>query len=224
LTQTGIATALEASHPPDPITVVVTDDHVVVREGLRLLIDSEPQMRVVAEADDVASARLQMREHQPTVLVLDVNLGGESGLDAIPLLRKEAPGTAILVLTMEKEAAYASQAFDAGAAGYVIKDAAAKELVRAIRAIAAGETYVHPEIGGRLLQAKLRPPEEPLTDRERQVLGLIAMGHTNAQVSEQLYLSVRTVESHRARMYEKLGVRSRAELIRYALDHGLVER
>ena len=208
----------------DLVTVLITDDHAVVREGLRLIIEREAGMRVVGETGDLPGARAQLQDYQPDVLVLDVNLGGQSGLDAIPALRRESPGTAIVVLTMQNEPAYAREAFEAGAAAYVVKDAAGSELVRAIRAAAAGESYIHPELAGQLLHDQVKPPDEPLTEREREVLRLIAFGHTNAEISDRLYLSVRTIESHRARIQEKLGLRGRAELIRYALATGIVER
>jgi two-component system, NarL family, response regulator NreC len=214
---------MEAGKAPTQIRVMLTDDHAIVREGLRLIIDGQPGMQVVAEASDVAGAAAHLREHEPDVLLLDINLGGESGLDAIPALREQSPRTAIVILTMQKDPAYARQALEAGAAGYVVKESAAQELVRAIGAAASGQTYLQPELGGLLLQSNAESPES-LTERELQVLRLIGLGHTNAEISERLYLSVRTIESHRARIQEKLGVSGRAELIRYALDNGLIER
>jgi two-component system response regulator NreC len=203
-------------------TVVITDDHAIVRDGLRL-IAAAAGIDVVGEATDVPGARQQLLERRPDVLVLDLNLGGDSALSALADLRAASPATAVVILTMQKEPAYARRALEGGAAGYVLKESAGAELVRAIRMAAAGETYLQPEIGAQLLLEK-QAGSEPLTDREREILALIGLGHTNAEISKQLYLSVRTVESHRARIQDKLGVSGRAELIRYALEEGLIER
>jgi len=215
---------LDADSARKAITVLIADDHAIVRDGLRLIIEGDGEMQVIGETGDVPGTRQQLRQHAPDVLLLDINLAGESGLDAIPALRGDSPGTAIVVLTMQKEPAYARQALESGASAYLVKEAAGQELVRAIRAVAAGQTYLQPELGALVLQAKEPSSDEQLTERERQVLRMIAMGYTNAQISEQLFLSVRTIESHRARIQQKLGVSGRAELIRYALDHGLIER
>jgi two-component system, NarL family, response regulator NreC len=207
-----------------PITVAIADDHAVVREGLRMIISAQPDIEVVAEAGDVAGTQAILVEDSPDVLLLDINLGSESGLRALRALQAAGPATAIVILTMQKDPLYAREALDAGAAGYVVKESAAHELVRAIRTAAAGGTYLEPELGAALVRRKLETPDEPLTDRERQVLSLIGLGHTNAAIAEQLFLSVRTVESHRARIQEKLGISGRAQLIRYALDNGLIDR
>lgn len=205
------------------VTVVICDDHAIVREGLHLILAGEAGIEVVGEASDVEGARLGLAEHSPDVLLLDINLGGESALKRIPELRQAAPGTAIVVLTMQKEPFYAREALESGATGYVLKESAAGELVRAIRAAAAGETYLQPELGGALLRPQSQDPSEPLSKRELEVLRLIGLGHTNSEISAKLFLSVRTVESHRARIHEKLGVSGRAELVRYALDRGLID-
>jgi two-component system, NarL family, response regulator NreC len=205
------------------IRIVLADDHTVVRSGLRLLLDSEEDFEVVAEAGEIQSARRYVRGHRPTVLVLDLNMPGGSSLDAIPALRVESPGTQIVVLTMQEEPAFARSAFGAGALGYVLKEAADDELVQAVRAAAAGETYLTPRLGARM--ASEPPPGSPddLSERELGVLRLIAFGHTNAEIAEQLFLSVRTVETHRAHIQQKLSLGSRAELVRYALDRGLMK-
>jgi two-component system response regulator NreC len=208
----------------EPITVAIADDHAVVREGLRMIISAQPDIEVVAEAGDVAGTQAMLAEHAPDVLLLDINLRSESGLRALGALQAAGPATAIVILTMQKDPLYAREALDAGAAGYVLKESAANELVRAIRTAAAGGAYLEPELGAALASRKLEAPDEPLTERERQVLSLIALGHTNAEIAKQLFLSVRTVESHRARILEKLGVSGRAQLIRYALDNGLIQR
>ena len=208
------------------VTVVLADDHAVVRKGLRLLIDAEAGLRVVAEAGTVPDAERLARAHRPTVLVLDLNMPGGSSLDAIPTLRAEAPMTAIVVLTMQNDPAFARQALQAGALGFVLKEAADEELLEAIRLAAEGETYLNPRLGARLAAAARpsRPgPPDDLSERELEVLRLIALGHTNAEIAAQLYLIVRTVESHRAHIQQKTRRTSRAELVRYALEHRLVD-
>jgi two-component system response regulator NreC len=207
------------------ITLVIADDHQVVRSGLRMLLDAEPEFEVVAEAGDVPSALRYVRAHRPTVLVLDLNMPGEPSLPAIPAIHECSPDTRIVVLTMQSEPAFARQALQSGALGYVLKEAADDELVQAVRLAAAGRTYLNPELGARLAIEPPAPtgPPDDLTDREVEVLRLIALGHTNNEIGQQLYLSVRTVESHRAHIQQKLRRSSRAELVRYALEHGFVE-
>ena len=210
---------------PDEITIVLADDHAVVRAGLRLLLDQAGGLRVVSEAGDAGSALRTVLGHKPTVLVLDLNMPGElTSLDAIPKVADASPGTRVVVLTMQEDPEFARRALQAGAAGYVLKEAADSELVEAVRRAAAGETYLNPRLGAALAAA---PPEAPgppddLTEREAEVLRLIALGHTNAEIGAQLFLSIRTVESHRAHIQQKLRRSSRAELVRYALDHGLL--
>lgn len=210
---------------PDEIKVVIADDHRVVRSGLRMLLDAEEGMHVVAEAGDVPTALQVIRAHRPRVAVLDLNMPGGSGLDAIPALRESTPETAIVVLTMQDDPAYARQALQSGAAGFVLKEAADDELLEAVRLAARGETYLNPKLGARLAAAPPAPagPPDDLSDRELDVLRLIALGHTNAEIGKQLFLSVRTVETHRAHIQRKTGRSTRAELVRYALDHGLVD-
>jgi len=209
-----------------PTTIVLADDHAVVRSGLRLLLDSEPDFQVVAEAGDVESATRYVRGHRPSVLVLDLTMPGESSLLAIPELCEQFPDTRIVVLTMQDEPAFAREALRAGALGYVLKEAADSELVDAVRRAAKGETYLNPGLGARLAAEPPPPagPPDDLTDREVEVLRLIALGHTNSEIADQLYLSIRTVESHRAHIQQKLRLSTRAELVRYALDHKLVEQ
>lgn len=206
----------------EPIRIVIADDHAVVRSGLRLLLEAEADFEVVAEAGDVDAARRYVRGHHPAVLVLDLNMPGGSSLDAIPLLRSEAPETQIVILTMQEEPAFARQALSAGAAGYVLKEAADSELVEAVRRAAAGETYLNPALGARIAREPPPGPPDDLSEREVEVLRLIALGHTNSEIAGQLYLSVRTVETHRSHIQQKLRVSSRAELVAYALQRGLV--
>ena len=209
----------------EPVTrVVIADDHAVVRTGLKMVLDAEEGIEVVAEAGDVEAALRAVRAYHPDVLVLDLNMPGEPSLQAIPRFLEQAPETAIVVLTMQQDPAFAREALRSGARGYVLKEAADAELVQAVRMATEGRTYLNPELGARM--AAEPPPSGPpddLTERELEVLRLIALGHTNSEIASQLYLSVRTVESHRAHIQQKVRRSSRAELVRYALDHGLIE-
>lgn len=205
-----------------PIRVVLADDHAVVRSGLRLLL-TQAGMEVVAEAGDVDTALRYVLGHKPDILVLDLNMPGEPSLPAIPRVKDASPGTRVVVLTMQQEPEFARAALQGGAAAYVLKEAADAELVRAIHAAQEGQTYVHPSLGARLATAPVETgPPGGLTEREVDILRLIALGHTNTEIAEQLFLSVRTVETHRAHIQQKLGRTTRADLVRYALEHKLV--
>ena len=208
--------------PPTPIRIVLADDHAVVRSGLKLVLDNEPGFEVVAEASDVEGARRYVRGHRPAVLVLDLNMPGGSSLEAIPAIREDSPQTQIVVLTMQDEPAFARQALSTGALGYVLKEAADDELVEAVRRAAAGQTYLNPTLGARVAKEPPPGPPDDLSPREVDVLRLIALGHTNAEIAEQLFLSVRTVETHRSHIQQKLRLSGRAELVAYALDRGLI--
>jgi two-component system response regulator NreC len=210
----------------DTVTIVLADDHPVVRSGLRMLLEAEADMEVVAEADDAGAARRYVLGHKPSVLILDLNMPGESSLELIPQIAEEMPDTAVVVLTMQNDPAFAREAMGAGARGYVLKQAAGEELVQAVRTAVAGGTYLNPGLGARIASEPPRregPPGD-LTEREAEVLRLIALGHTNNEIADKLYLSVRTVETHRAHIQQKLGLSSRAELVRYALDYELIGR
>jgi two-component system response regulator NreC len=205
------------------ITIVVADDHAVVRGGLRRLLDDEPDLRVVAEAGDVEAAKAQVAAHTPTILLLDLHMPGGGSLPALGALREASPDTGILVLTMQDDPGFAREAMQRGARGYVLKEADEADLLQAVRTVAAGATYLQPELGARLLTDSGAAPEAAaLTQREREVLRLLALGHTNAGAAERLHLSVRTVETHRANIQAKLGSTGRAELVRHALDRGLI--
>ncbi len=204
------------------IRIVLADDHAVVRSGLRMLLDHERDFEVVAEAGDLEAAQRYVRGHHPDVLVLDLNMPGGSSLEAIPSIREQMPQTQIVVLTMQQEPAFARRALGAGAIGYVLKEAADDELVQAVRRAAAGESYLNPRLGARLASEPPPGPPDDLSEREVDVLRLIALGHTNAEIAGKLYLSVRTVETHRAHIQQKLNLSSRAELVGYALKRGLV--
>jgi two-component system response regulator NreC len=212
----------EAAPSADAIRLVLADDHAVVRSGLRMLLDSESEFEVVAEASNIEDARRYVRGHHPNVLVLDLNMPGGSSLEAIPAIRAESPDTEIVVLTMQQEPAFAREALRAGALGYVLKEAADDELVQAVRLAAAGESYLNPKLGARIASEPPPGPPDDLSEREVDVLRLIALGHTNAEIGEQLYLSVRTVETHRSHIQQKLRLTSRAELVGYALERGLI--
>jgi two-component system response regulator NreC len=205
-------------------SVVIADDHEVVRSGLRTLLGQEPDLEVTAEAGDVRTALALVRGKRPDVLVLDLNMPGEASLPAIPTFLEGSPDTAIVVLTMQSDPAYAREALRSGARGYVLKEAASADLVKAVRAALDGQTYLEPQLGARLAAEPPAPagPADDLSEREVEVLRLIALGHTNAEIGEQLYLSVRTVESHRAHIQQKLRLSTRAELVRYALERGLL--
>jgi two-component system response regulator NreC len=215
-----------AERATETITIVLADDHSVVRSGLRMLLEAEPDIEVVAEAGDVDAARRYTLGHKPTVLVLDLNMPGGSSLEAIPTIADASPDTSVVVLTMQEDPAFAREALRAGARGYVLKHAAGTELVQAIRAAAGGGTWLNPALGARMAASLDRPVGElaDLSEREVEVLRLIALGHTNNEIAQQLSLSVRTIESHRAHIQEKLGVSPRSKLVRYALDHDLIER
>jgi two-component system response regulator NreC len=205
------------------IRIVLADDHDVVRGGLRLLLEGEPDLEVVAEAGDVQGARRYVRGHRPGVLVLDLNMPGGSGLEAISSIREEFPATQIVVLTAQREPALARHALAAGALGYVLKDAAKHELVQAVRAAAAGKASLDPKLAALLASEPPARAPDGLSAREVGVLQLIARGHTNAEIAEQLYLSVRTIETHRSHIQQKLGLSSRAQLVGYAIERGLIE-
>lgn len=222
LTSAGMASD-EGSPAAEKTTIVLADDHAVVRSALRMLLDSEPGFEVVAEAGDAEAATRYVLGHKPTVLILDLNMPGGSSLEAIPAILEASPATEIVVLTMQSEPAFARKALQAGVRGYVLKEAAEAELVQAVRSAAAGDTYLQPALGARLAAEPEPRKGDDLSEREREVLRLIALGHTNAEIAEQLFLSIRTVESHRAHIQQKLRLSSRAELVRYALESGLVE-
>jgi two-component system response regulator NreC len=210
------------------IRIVVVDDHAVVRTGLRMLLEAEDDIEVVGEAGNTRDAVFEVRAQKPDVILLDVVMPGESGIEATPKLLHEAPEARILVLSMQDDPRYVREAFAAGASGYVLKEAVDAEVVSAIREVAGGTRYVHPALGARMVtaeaQARAAAEADPLSDREREVLRLLALGHTNQEIAKMLYISVRTAETHRAHIMQKLGLSTRAELVRYALSHGLLEQ
>jgi two-component system, NarL family, response regulator NreC len=210
----------------DPVRVLVVDDHAVVRSGLRSLLDADPGLEVVGEAGNGQEAVFQNRTLKPDVVVMDVVMPGENGIEATRRVLHERPEAKVLVLSMEDDPSYVREAFDAGASGYVLKEAADAEVVQAVREVAAGGRYVHPALGARLIEAEVqerrRVETDPLSEREREVLRLLALGHTNQEIAASLFISVRTAETHRAHIMQKLHLRTRAELVRYALEHGVL--
>jgi two-component system response regulator NreC len=210
------------------IRVLVVDDHAIVRSGLRRVLDAEEDIETVGEAPSAERAVFEALEHKPDVVLLDVVMPGKSGIEGLPAILQAVPETRVLVLSMQDDPRYVREAFEAGASGYVLKEAADTEVVDAVRAVAAGTRYVHPALGARLVSAdaeeRRRADADPLSEREREVLRLLALGHTNQEIAALLYISVRTAETHRAHIMQKLSLSSRAELVRYALDHDLIDR
>jgi two-component system, NarL family, response regulator NreC len=210
------------------IRVIVVDDHAVVRSGLRRVLEAEADIEVVAEAGSVREAVFEARAQKPDVIVMDVVMPGESGIEGTPLVLHEAPEAKVLVLSMQDDPRYVREAFAAGASGYVLKEAADTDVVEAVRGVAGGQQYLHPTLGARMIESEARARQEedadPLSEREREVLRLLALGHTNQEIATLLFISVRTAESHRAHIMQKLRLQTRAELVRYALAHGLLEQ
>jgi two-component system response regulator NreC len=205
-----------------PIRVVLADDQALVRRSLRLLLDSEKDVEVVAEAGDLTTVMRHVHDRRPHVLVLNLGMPDGSSIDAIRRLRKDVPSTEIVVLTMEDSPAFAQQALDVGAIGFVLKELADVELNQAVRAAARAEQYVSPRVAACLESVRRAITEDELTARESEVVRLIALGHTSVEIARKLHLSRRTVETHRARLHRKLGLSTRAELVRYALRRGLL--
>jgi two-component system response regulator NreC len=208
------------------VRVLVVDDHAVVRAGLRRVLDSESDIETVGEAANADGAVLEAIEHRPDVVLMDVMMPGKSGIEGMPALMQAVPDAKVLFLSMQDDPHYVQEAFDAGASGYVLKDAADTELAAAVRAVAGGDRYVHPALGARLVEAAAAERNrevDPLSEREREVLRLLALGHTNQEIAKLLYISVRTAETHRAHIMRKLELSSRAELVRHALSEGLLD-
>ena len=206
----------------ESVRIVLADDHAVVRSALRLLLDAEEDLEVVAEAGDIEATLRYVRGHKPDVVVLDLNMPGGQSLGAVPEMLASSPETSVVVLTMETDPAYAREAIQAGVLGYVLKEAVDEELVNAVHLASAGKTYLQPELGAKLA-ADTGEAADGLSERELEILRLIALGHTNTEIAEQLFLSVRTIESHRAHVQQKLKLNKRSDLVRYALERGLLD-
>jgi len=209
------------------IRVLIADDHAVVRAGLKLLLDAADEIEVVGEAASGEEAVRLARSLSPDVVLMDVVMPGMNGIEATRPALEAAPGAKVLVLSMQDDPHYVREAFEAGASGYVLKEAADSEVVQAVREVASGNRYVHPTLGARMIaaeaEARRKADSDPLSDREREVLRLLALGHTNQEIAKMLYISVRTAETHRSHIMTKLRLTTRAELVRHAIAEGLLE-
>lgn len=204
-----------------PLTIAIADDHAVVRDGLRMMLEAEDDFAVIGEASDLDETRVMLRETTPSVLVLDLHMGRTLSLGMLSMLRGDSSSTAVVILTMDDDPAFAQQAWSAGASGYVLKESSRADLVRAIRTVSRGGRYLDPAIGGWALAGG---DAAVLSERELEVLRLVALGHTNPEIARQMYISPRTVETHRSNLQRKLGVSGRPELVRYALERGVIHR
>jgi DNA-binding NarL/FixJ family response regulator len=214
----------------DVVRVVLADDHPIVREGLKLLLNSEPDLEVVGEAGDGEAACRVAKELNPDVLVMDLSMPIRNGAEATEIVRRDCPRVRVLALTVHEESLYLKQLLRAGASGFVLKRSATTELVRAVRTIATGGTYIDPSIAGALVEGYLdaRPAtpvesHEALSDREQEVLRRISTGRSNKEIAAELNLSVKTVETYKARATEKLGLKSRVDIVRYAARQGWLD-
>ena len=214
------------------IRILLADDHAVLRAGLKLLLSAQPDIEVVGEAADGGEAMAKARALRPDVILMDLTMPGIGGLEATGRIKDESPGIKVLVLTMHDDPSYLRQLLTAGASGYVVKKSADADLLSAIRAAHRGEVFLDSSLAGGLVDELIRPrgPGRPrdtyemLSDREREVLNWVARGHTNQEIAEKLFLSVKTIETYRVRLAEKLGLRGRAELVRFAMERGLLQQ
>lgn len=215
----------------DPIRLLLADDHAVVRSGLRLLLEAQPDMAIIGEAEDGEGAIRRTAELQPDVVLMDIEMPGMNGIEATRRIKAQSPRTAVLALTMYEDDQYFFEMLRAGASGYVPKRAAPDELASAIRAVSRGEVFLHPSLAGRLVQDYLlrrdveeqEPPADDLTPREQEVLTLIAEGLSNNEIADQLVISAKTVDRHRENIMRKLNLHNRVDLVKYALRKGLID-
>lgn len=214
------------------VRILLVDDHAILRAGLRLLIDNQSDFTVIGEAESGQQAIMQTKQLQPDVILLDINMPDLDGINTLPSLKKLAPASKVLVLTMHDDASYLRKALDAGASGYVLKRAVDTELILAIRAVMRGDKYIHSAMTQKLLnqfdetyleESSENNPWHNLSDREYETLKLVAYGHTNAEIAEKLFVSVKTVETYRARGMEKLNLETRAQLVKSALKNNILE-
>jgi len=223
--------ARPTTRKPAKITVLLADDHAIVREGVKMILTAVPDIEVVGEAEDGLQAVQMARELKPNVAVLDVSMPRLNGIEATRQIRAALPETQVLALTMHADDTYVFQCLKAGASGYVLKRAAATDLVQAIRAARRGEAFLYPAIATAVVADYLRRLEsgegreayDGLTEREREILTLVAEGVTNQDIAQKLYISIKTVQTHRAHIMEKLGLHDRTQLVRYAIRKGLIE-
>jgi len=213
------------------IKILVVDDHAIVREGVRMILAKEGDLEVVGEAGDGQQALDLTERAQPDVVIMDISMPGMGGIEATQTIRAKHPEVQVLALTMHEDESYVFQLLRAGAAGYVLKRAAAQDLVQAVRAAAKGEAFLYPSVARKVVEDYLRRVEsgeerqryDGLTTREKEILTLIAQGLSNQQIAEKLFISIKTVQTHRAHILEKLGLHDRTELVRYAIRKGLIE-
>lgn len=213
------------------IRLLLADDHAVVRSGLRLLLEAQPDMVIIGEAENGVDAIQRADELKPDVVLMDVEMPGMNGIEATRRIKAGSPGTAVLALTMYEDDQYFFEMLRAGAAGYVPKRAAPDELATAIRAVSRGEVFLYPSLAGRLVQDYLQrreveeqePPADDLTPREQEVLTLIAQGLSNGEIADQLFISAKTVDRHRENIMRKLNLHNRVDLVKYALRKGLID-
>lgn len=212
------------------LRIFLADDHAVVREGLKSLINSQPEMEVTGEADTGRTAWQQVKGCQPDVVVVDISMPDLNGVEVTERLKRDCPDVKVLALTVHEDTSYLRQLLQAGASGYLLKRAAAEELIRAIRVVATGGVYIDPALAGKIVEGYVRkqssqviPQDVSLSDRETEVLRLIARGHSNKEIANQLRISVRTVETYKTRLMEKLDLRSRADIVSYALQQGWLQ-
>ena len=210
------------------IRVMLADDHEVVRAGFKMILEQDPGLKVVAEAADGAQAYAIVAREKPDILLMDISMPpGQSGLVACEKIAKDFPGTKVIILTMFAEPEYLFYTLRGGAAGYILKNSSSEELLSAVHAVAEGGNYVHPKMTALLTKQLVKGGEDDrsyqqLSNRELEILQLLAKGFTNKEISEQIFLSVKTVEAHRSKIYQKLGLRTRADLVDYALRHKLL--
>lgn len=211
--------------------VFLADDHALIREGLKALVNAQPDMTVVGEADNGRSAWQKVRELQPDVAVMDISMPEGNGIQSTEMIKQHCPHVKVLILTVHEDRGYLRQALKAGASGYALKRAVSEELIRAIRVVLAGGVYLDPALAGKVFGKHLSrrfskdgSPRSELSDRETEVLRLVALGHSNKEIATKLEISVKTVETYKARLMEKLDLRSRVDMVRYALDEGWLQQ
>lgn len=213
------------------IKLLVADDHKIFRQGIKMLLEEESDLQVVGEASDGREAVKKATELKPDVILMDIAMANLNGLEATRQIKKQLPSAKVIMVTMHKNEEYVLQSFQAGASGFILKEGAVEELVSAIRSINSGKSFLSPSISKTLIDAYMRKmetgktetPFDLLTDREREVLQLIAEGYTNREVAKSLFISVKTVEAHRAHIMQKLNIHDIAKLVKYAIQKGLVD-
>lgn len=213
------------------IKVLLADDHAIVREGVKMILAREPDFEVVGEAQDGRQALELVERMKPNVVVMDISMPGMGGIEATQQVKEGHPGVNVIALTMHEDESYVFKLLRAGASGYVLKRAAAQDLVQAVRAAAKGEAFLYPSVARKVVEDYLKRVEageereryDGLTEREKEILTHIAEGLSNQQIAQKLYISIKTVQTHRAHILEKLGLHDRTELVRYAIRKGLIE-